>query len=319
MCSGETDTPTSPGSGPGAAGGAGGATQPCPLNKCEPTVTIERVRRGNPYVSKNADPADGMPDSVPPTKTYEVEVTVSPCQPGCPGHTIDLSIINTSADNGTATVSPAQITTTTKVTVTGGTQTKPGHGGNLKIQAKLSGTVKAESAGFSVCAHPIDFTDTYHSDVYTATRLGVRVQDGWSSDSGTFADLDETEISEVVSYTGTNNSPPFPARGAVGANNSGYLPGDALTVDTHSIGRGTITLGTAGVTEAQQLSIFKCKRCGATDKVHPHSGFTRIHEVFKVGAQWKHRTRKFGAAVTIGAHTTEAATGNVTSPDHDLP
>jgi len=305
--------PTPPSSG-GGSEPAGCGTTPCPP---EPTITIARVRRGNRYVARNANPADGMPDSVPPSKSYEVKVTVTP---EGTGHYFDLSIINTSANNGNATVSPTRVTSTMNVIVTGVDQTEPGHGGNLKIQAKLDGaTVAGESAGFSVCAHPVDWTNVFHSDIFTATRMGVAVQDGWSSDSGTFSDLDETEISEVVSYTGTNDSPPFPARGAVGHNNSGYLPGHRLTVDRHSTGRRNVTLGTAGVSEAQQLSIFKCHRCGANDKVVPNSGLTRIHEVFQDGTQWKHRTRKIGNAVTIGAHTTQAGVANVTSPDHNLP
>ena len=137
-------------------------TKPCP---CHPSVTIGRVIRGNPYVSNNA-PSDGMPDSVPPSKTYQVQVTVTPSMDGCPGHHIDLSIVNGSAENGTATVSPARITGTTVVTVTGGNQTTPGHDSQLKIQAKLDGAeVKAESAGFTVCAHPVNYRDTYVSDI----------------------------------------------------------------------------------------------------------------------------------------------------------
>jgi hypothetical protein len=278
------------------------------------------VIRGNPYVPRNASTADGMPDSVPPTKTYEVEATVSPeLDPAC--QYLELSIINVSADNGKATVSPTRITQTTKVTVTGVDQTKPGHGGQLKIQAKLDGaTVKAESAGFTVCAHPINFRDSFHSDISTAGGVGMRVQDDWDSDSGTFSDLDETEISEVVQM-GAVTSPPFAPAAASPLQTSSYLAGNSRTVDSHQEPRPAA--GPAATLVQDQLSLFKCKRCGVTDKVMPKSGLRITHEVFKDGAQWKHRTRKVGAAVTIGANSTQAAATTpavgIVSPNHNLP
>ena len=85
------------------------------------------------------------------------------------------------------------------------------------------------------------------------------------------------------------------------------------------MGKVDIKSGPAGVTEVTQLHIFKCNRCGATDKVLPHSGFLRTHTVFNVQGKWKHRTTKMGAAVTNGPYTTKAGTANVTSLDHDLP
>lgn len=308
--------PTDPNSGANPRRRCDSTTEECPL--CDATVSIGRVQRGNPYVPRNVT-SGGMPDSVPPSKTYEVEITVTWSKSSCPGQYIDLSIINGSADNGTATVSPTQITKTTKVTVKGLTQTKPGNGSKLKIQAKLDGnTVKAESAGFTVCAHPLNWRNTYHGDINTPTKVGVAVQDDWDSDSGTFSDLDETEISEVVEYTGTNDNPPFPARGAVTPHNSGYLPGNQKTVDSHSFSRAQIQKGPAGKSEAQQLSIFKCKRCGAVDKTQPNSGLKRVHEVYQDGSTWKHRTKKVGAKVKIGAYETEAGNANVTSSEHTL-
>ena len=287
-------------------------TQPCP--KCDASVTIRRVVRGNPYVPRNA-PDAGMPDSVPPTKTYDVEVVVTPSLEACPGQYIELRIINVGAENGTATVSPARITKTTIVTVTGGHQTQPGHGGQLKIQAKLDGTtVKAESAGFTVCAHPVNYSDTFVADLDTPDSVGVVVQDGWDSDSGTFADLDEAEDSEVVENDAPI-SPPY--YGGGGYINSKYQPANVLTQDTHSLGRPAA--GPAANWEARQVCIFKCHRCGATDKIHPKSGFKIVHYVFSESGHWKHHVRKFGAAVTAGAYTSEAGTADVISHDHVLP
>lgn len=293
----------------------GAPVVPCEDKKCDCTVTIGKVKRGNPYVAQNA-PDDGMPDSVPPSKTYDVEVTVTPSLEACPGQYVELSIINGSADNGTATVAPARITKTTTVTVTGGDQTKKDHGGQLKIQAKLDGaTVKAESSGFTVCAHPINWRDAKAGDIDDPDVVGVVVQDDWDSDSGTFADLDETEISEVVEYDAPT-TPPYD--GAAGAHNSGYLPGNSPTQDTHTIVRPAA--GPAAPWERRQVSIFKCHRCGADDKVQPNSGLKIIHDVFDAGGgHWKHHVRKIGAKVTARGYTSEAGAANVTSDDHDLP
>lgn len=286
-------------------------TQGCPL--CDATVTIGRVRRGNPYVSRNVT-TGGMPDSVPPTKTYEVEVKVTWSKPSCPGQQIDLSIINGSADNGTATISPTSITTTSTVTVTGGNQTSPGHGGNLKIQAKLDGSVKAESSGFTVCAHPVNYTDSFVADIDEPGRVGMIVQDGWDSDSGTFADLGEAEISEIVEYDAPI-SPPYAGGG--GANNSLYLRADQLSTDTHTIAPRPAA-GPAASWERRQVCIFKCHRCGATDKDHPNSGFKIVHYVFSDSGHWKHNMKKIGAKVTARGHTSEGGTANAVSPDHNL-
>ncbi len=300
-----------------------GSSGDCPTDggspgcTCNPSVVVGRVVRGNPYVSKDAHTSDAMPDSVPPSKTYEVTVVVSNWSGACSGKKIDLAIINGSGDNGTATISPATISGsgTFKVTVTGGDQTKPGHGHQLKIQAKFEGAVKAESDGFTVCAHPVNYTDTFVSDIDSGGVVGVRVQDGWDSDSGTFADLNEAEDSEQVEYDAPT-SPPY--SGAGGAKNSGYLPANRLTQDSHTIGRPTA--GPAATWERRQVCIFKCHRCGATDKPHPNSGFKIVHYVFKDAAgNWQHHARKFGAKVSARGYTSEAGSANVTSLDHALP
>ncbi len=178
-------------------------TKGAPVPPAPVQVSIGRVIRGNPYVGKNATSVTGLPDSVPLNKTYELKVTVTGAG------SVNLSIINSSPDNGNASITPSTITATTKVTIKGTAMTKPGHGGQLKIEAKVGNARKATSQGFSVCCHPINYTDTYVGEVNTSTRLGVIVQDGWSSDNGVFADLKEIEIKEVVDYVGRNDNLPF--------------------------------------------------------------------------------------------------------------
>ena len=303
--------PTSPSAGPAASTPCGGANQPC--SRCDAVVTIGRVVRGNPHVVRNAAAVAGLPDSVPPSKTYEVQVTVAWSKPSCPGQFIELSVINGSADNGTATVSPARINATSTVTVSGVNQTRPGHGGQLKIQAKLDGTtVKAVSAGFTVCAHPVNYSDVFDHDIFGGGTSGIAVQDGWDSDSGTFADLDQTEIKELVNEP----APTVPPFHNDVFQHSDYMPGDQLTVDQHTIT--TPSRGPAADWIMPQLTIYKCKRCGCTDIVQPKSGMHIIHQVFSDGGVWKYHARKIGAAVTIGAHTTQAGNANAQAPDHVL-
>lgn len=299
-------SPTGPASGPGGSDGgtcADGSSPPCP---CNATITIGRVIRGNPYVPRNASTADGMPDSVPPSKPYELEVTVANWTGECAGKHFDLSVANTSSDNGTATVSPAQVSGngTFKVTVTGGDQTKPGHGGQLKIQAKLDGAVKAESAGFTVCAHPTDFSTIYDSDI----PGGVRVENRWKSDSGTFLDLSEAERSEQVNIDHLD-SPPFVPLSSAPLITSRYISGTAGPVfDQHTEPRPAA--GPAGKVEESQLFLFKCHRCAAVDKPAPNSGFKIVHEVRRSGTHWIYTVRKFGSAATIGSNSVAAGSGS---------
>ena len=286
--------------------------------------TIRSVIRGNPYVSQGASPGDGMPDSLPPTKTYAVLVTVEPSLDAT-GQFIELSIINSSGSNGSATIFPNRITRSATVTVTGGAQTTPEHAGQLQIQAKLDGaTVKATSAGFSVCAHPLNMAETFGRDIDSDTTVGVIVRVVIQSDSGNVSDLDKVEMSEVVEQF-RKDQPPF-KDGSGFVNNSEFhailppLPGQSLT-DSHAEPRPAP--GPTGKSNRIQLHIFNCKRCGAVNKVLPKSGYDITHEVFLVGKAFKHRVTKVGAAIGIkrGVNLFKAAAGSATgcrSLDHVL-
>ena len=285
---------------------------------------VRSVIRGNPYVPQGALPGDGMPDSLPPTKTYAVLVTVEPSLEGT-GQFIELSIINSSRDNGSATVFPNRITKSTTVRVTGGAQTMPLHAGQLQIQAKLDGTtVKATSRGFSVCAHPLNMEETFGRDINSDSAVGLIVRIAIKSDSGRFDDLDEVDMSEVVEQF-HKDQPPF-KDGSGFANTSPYQPiipkqGPRTMVDSHVEPRPTP--GPKGKANRIQLHIFHCKRCGAVNKVVPKSGFDILHEVFLVGKVFKHKVTKVGAAIGIrvGANVFNATAGSATgcrSPDHDL-
>ena len=133
--------------------------------------------------------------------------------------------------------------------------------------ATQGATRLAESGAFSVSSIPQNYTDTFVSLV-TGVSRGFVVQDGWSSDSGTFGDLDQTEISEQVAYgAGTGCF-----TGGVGSN-SGYLPGNSLTSDTHSWSVADLT--SAGKLTAKQACMFKDNRTGSTDIAMTRS---RLHD-----------------------------------------
>lgn len=273
----------------------------------EVTVEIGDVVRGQE-----------LPNSLPPTKSYNVSVTITPSLAST-DHNIQFDIINGSADNGTATITAnATRTTSGTITVTGGQQTKPGHAGQLKIRARFDGATEiAFSSGFSICAHPANFSTSLLSDINTATQVGVQVRNDWESDSGTRSDMDEAERSEVIGVN-QRDDPPFTIGG--GGLTSGYIPATvSSTVDTHTYPRAGITLGPAGTVTYDQLFMLKCSRCGAIDAACVKSGFKIVHEVKKIGENWVHTCTKSGAAITINNKSTAAGSGSANSGTHTLP
>lgn len=282
---------------------------------CDVKVTIGRVIRGNPYVDRNAKPTRGLPDSLPPNRTYEVEIRVEPAlEKACPGEFIEVSIAGCSDDNGTATVTPAKITKTATVTVAGVKQTVPRHGGNLKVQARLGNRVLALSPGFTVCAHPLNFKDVFDSNIEDTLQekhvIGMQSTSSWESDSGTaavggiVADLNKVQIQELL----LEPRPPEPPFHNYPFDHSGYELGNAFTTDRHAILYPEA--GPKGDWTLSQLSIFKCDRCGCRDIVMPNSG---MHITFRVvnGNGWKFLVEKTGAQVLVNGFSSAAATAQI--------
>jgi len=278
-------------------------------------VTIGRVVRGNPYVDRDAKPVKGLPDSVPPGQTYQVEIVVDPPlnKPGSQDF-IEVSIVEGSDENGTASVSPEKITQTTKVTVTGGKQTSPKNGGKLKIQASLGGKVLALSPGFTVCAHPLNFRDVFDSDINETLQgkhvIGMHVLDSWDSDSGEvplqgiLRDLNKVKIKELLLEPKPKQPPfhDFPA------DHSGYNLAIVASVDRHSIL--IPDAGPAADWVKSQLSVYQCDRCGCTDIVMPNSGLLIKFHVFN-DKGWKFFAEKVGAHVMVNGFTTAAGSASV--------
>jgi hypothetical protein len=276
------------------------------INVYDPHITIGDVVRG-----------PGLPNSVSPGgNPATIQVTVSGLGPG--------EYFQLVADNGSdplagsASVTPSQMTASGTVQVSGGAQTEPNHI-SLRIVGQLNGNaqdVRGRSPNsFAVCAHPESYSDYYFGDINGAA-LGLAVQDGWSSDGGgpISQQLTKAWISELVDEDQCN-SPPF-TQGA--SQHSGYNPADKLTIDSHTVGRTSVSLGPAGQKSKTQVCIFKCERCGAIDADLPRSGFRIIHYVYQSGGNWVHVTTKFGAATSAGGHSSDAGTGNASSSEHIL-
>jgi hypothetical protein len=263
-----------------------------------------------------------LPDSVPPGKTYELEIVVNPSLRA--GQYIDLSIKYTGNGNGTATISPSRIVATTKVTVTGGIQTDPGRGGKLKIQAKLSGSsIKAESQGFSVCAHPTNFSTRRVKDLNESINIpnlgehefvGVVAINDWESDSGNKQDLKYAKQCEVVAVADKSQPSPFDIDMSV-TSRCFNAAGDAHP-DAHGHSRAGITKGPEGWFTYGQLFVVKCKRCGVADVPCGNSGFAIVHILKKEDSKWVHRCRKIGSRIKIGKLVSDAGSGTADSDSH---
>jgi hypothetical protein len=157
---------------------------------------VSAVIRGNPHVSANASVTDGLPPSVPPGQSYQVDVSVIPPLTG--SDFIDLEIINTSPLDGIAVINPKRIQSSTKVMVLGNRQTEPGNAAKLQIQASLNGKVLATSNGFSVCAYPKSIKAEPGIEVDDLSGIGMIVKETLESDSGASSHLDQVEWTEIT-------------------------------------------------------------------------------------------------------------------------
>jgi peptidoglycan hydrolase-like protein with peptidoglycan-binding domain len=288
-------------------------------------ANVSAVIRGNPYVRANASDA-GLPPSVPPNFSYEVSVDVIPSLTG--SDFIDLEVINTSMVNGTAfIVGPKKIQRQTVIGVLGVSQTEPGHAGQLQLQASLHGKVLATSNGFSVCAHPRSVIITPNNpfkDVNDQTGVGMVVQETVESDSNRLSDLDQVDIMELIQEW-VWDEPPFPGSTRQ-IHTSGYLsaipPQGKIQVDRHVTARPSA--GPKGKVQVFQVHMFRCKRCSATDKPVPFSGFEILHELSQKGWEWHEQTTKRPFPWRIQIPNTQTVIeakdgfGDVSSPIHKI-
>lgn len=262
------------------------------------TVTLPLHVRGA------ASPA-AMADRIAPRVDTVAHVEISGLKPGDPP--VVLSVAGAGGGNGTATVdgSPTKsMSASGDVNLKGVDQTDSGKGGGLRLVAKRGASQLATSGAFSVSSIPQNYSDTFVRLV-TGPRRGVVVQDGWESDSGVVADLNQTEIAEQVEVTSATGC--FSGLGKI---NSGYLPGDAFSQDTHSSSVAALTK--AGNKVAQQTCMFKDKRAGSTDIPMTRSGYRIVRDVrAKGGGGLEFQITKSGAATAANGIASAAGSGSV--------
>jgi hypothetical protein len=244
-------------------------------------------------------------DRIPPRVGVPVPITISGWS--IPMAPVEVAIENGGGGNGTCTLDGAATTTLMDSggtpTLVGVDQTAAGRGAQLRVVVRLAGAVLARSNPFAVAAIPQNYSDTKVSEL-TGARRGLVVQDGWESDSGVFADLDETEISERVEETSASG-----VLAGLTPVNSGYLPGDKLTQDTHSTPASVLT--GPGERIVAQTCMFKDHRTGTTDIPMTNSGYTLTRSciTFGAGTGWFLITTKVGAATTAKGISSQAGAG----------
>lgn len=259
---------------------------------------------------------------VPPGITVPVLVVAV----GVPaGRTIDLDILGSGGVNGTAAVAPATIAGSAIVNVTGAVQTTPGNAGNLTVRARMGGLTVGSSPGFTVAAHPTNFSVTLNADLNTATQVGLLANNAWTSDgTGGVAELDQIQRGEAIAQGHQDRPPYFSGLGAP----SGKSPGNVSPrVDTHSEPRASIrptvamiALGGTFTDVVNQLFIFDDARTGLLNQTAVNSGFTITSSLtFNAGrGGWDEQTVKTGAATTVGGQSTAAGAGTATSLVHPI-
>jgi hypothetical protein len=226
----------------------------------------------------------GLPLSVSPTKTKNVDVTIKPET----GTTYTFVVEETGSGNGSATVTTnATRATSGPITITGGTQTTPGSAGKLIVRAKLGSRKFGESKGFSVCAHPNAVPHGAHNPVNTATQAGMAIAVTYTSDSGTNGDLDQAYASEKVNNV-SHTTGSFIGI-AASFSNSGFLRASSTgLVDNHNGPKALFlnlfdTKGGAGILDAEQVHVFYDLRCGMVEAgavVIPQSGYLIRRNMF---------------------------------------
>ncbi len=319
--------------------------------RCQPLVSGLKVYRSNPYVANNRTDYANEPQSsrishgMPPRQDYRLQITLD--RQLLAHETIQF--VASGPQRGEFQINPSEMSAGGEVDVRSGITQTEENGGKMCIVArwalKYRGGAQTEteeiarSNEFSVCAHPLNWKNTFAKDLnrqqgvtltHLTDLLGVVVFDDWESDSGVFADLDEAEISEKVKYVFSTH-PVFPEINLSMVHNSEYIigtkrgSGGTLPYDQHAFRFVELKLKTekrdrtnyhCGSQIAHQLSIFRCHRCDTDGVVVPNSGYVREHIISEKAHSMSHVTTKEGRRVTIDEWTSEAGSGIVSSREH---
>ncbi|MGL4599206.1 MAG: hypothetical protein ACRCYO_16920 [Bacteroidia bacterium] len=285
-------------------------------------VTAQRHPRGPAaaaigHVNGRHTPVAMIQQRIPPRVNTGITVTVT-------NGPIRLIVDGQNASNGTVEIRGRNEirlgSGTHRVNLKGVTQTSPGNGNNLRVQAFDGTTLLATSNTFSVSSIPQNWRCTLlrrlDDPADPTSAVGFVVQDRWNSDSGVVADLNEAQISERIESVGGTG--PFAAIRNV---NSGYLPANLFTEDTHSAAPRR-ALNSAGVLNQQQASMFLDRRTGAMDIPMTRSGYNLN---FSITQRRRHpgsfifELTKRGAAATALGVATAAGHGRISPPSSIVP
>jgi hypothetical protein len=283
-----------------AAVGAAAQRAPVPTVAAGPTVGFTTTVRGP------STPAAMARDRIPPNVDFPVAVTIAGWS--LPMSPVVIAVAGSGGANGTATVdgaASALVIAGGTVTLRGIAQTTPGNAGKLRLTASLGGRELASSNVFSVAAIPQDMVLTSMTPL-TGARRGFIVTQTWSSDSGSVADLDEVQVSELVQYISS-----IGCFSGLGVANSGYVgaAGGTLT-DTHSTP--VAALSSSGSRVASQTEMFLDRRTGVIDIPMRNSGFAISRLVVHLPDIRMITTSKVGAAGTAKGVASAAGAGSFT-------
>ncbi len=269
------------------------------------------------HVNGRYTPAAMIQHRIPPRVNTGITVTVT-------NGPIRLIVDGQNASNGTVEIRGRNEITlrsgTHRVNLKGITQTSPGNGNNLRVQAFDGATLLASSNTFSVSAIPQNWRCTLlrrlDDPADPNSEVGFVVQDRWNSDSGQVADLNESQISERIESVGGVG--PFAAIRNV---NSGYLGANAFTEDTHSVAPRRV-LNRIGSLNQRQASMFLDRRTGAMDIPMTNSGYAinfNITQRRGNPGSFIFELTKRGAAVTALGVTSAAGHGRISPPSFLVP
>lgn len=229
----------------------------------------------------------GMGPRIAPRAEETIRVQLSNVAPSAQ---VRLSLAGTGA-GGNATLNGKawkSMSSSGSVRLRGTAQTEPGHAGALAIVAKIGDTEVGRSNAFTICAIPTRVSAAFDS-LITGPERGIRMRLTNDSDSGSIADLDQVQISEVVEYRGW-------CFGDLEPGNSQYLPANQNPhgVDSHGLAtevieravlkpRSRICAAPSPTMGAWQGFKFKDARSGASDIPVASSGYRILRAAEREG------------------------------------
>ncbi len=253
-----------------------------------------------------------------------------------PNGPVHIGVVNSSADNGTATVvSGGQLQVSGEVRLSGDGQTGVGHSGQLRLRAVFNGQ-EWDSEPFSVCSHPIEVQNgpeclphVFFEDGTLWVGMFIRIL--LVSDSGVNDDLNEVDdlekVSEPRAHSPNLNGDPggHPETAKEERAHTAWIDRHRTQIpEIHRINT-THLNGATGEWANDQLDVFVCRRCGmhalGAALAVPNSGYrvTRIISTEPVLNRLRFLVRKEPHPATGGGSDWRTRFGGVGEPFPERP